>query len=235
MKKLGLVGGVGYLATLEYYKSINEEFKERLVNPPKSGANPPMVIDSLNIETAYNFVAAGDWTSFTTLFLDAINRLALVGAEFGAIGANTAHIVFDELAKSSPIPLIGIVDETCKEALRLGLKKLIIFGTDFTMKSGMYEKKCEEYGLVGIVPNEEDRQIIHNIIFPNLEAGIVIPEEKAQLLAIVNKIAKTTGADGLVLGCTELPFAIKADDTELAVLDTGAIHVRAILDMILSD
>jgi len=234
MKKLGMVGGVGYLATLEYYKSINEQFKERLENPPKSGVNPPMIIDSLNIAVAYDLVAQGDWEAFTQLFYDSILRLQKGGADFAVIGANTAHIVFDELAALSPIKLIGIVDETCKRAIELGLKKLIIFGTEFTMKSGMYEKKCRTYGIEAVVPSEEERMIIHNIIFPNLESGVVVPEEKAQLLSIANNMAERYGADGLVLGCTELPFAIKEGDLDLTLLDTGSIHVAAILDEIFS-
>jgi len=235
MKKFGLVGGVGYLATLEYYKEINEGFKTRLENPPKSGANPPMVIESINIADAYRLVQQKNWKDFTKLFSDAIHRLHGAGAEFAAIAANTAHIVFDDIQAVSPIPLVGIVDETCRRAKEQGVKKMIIFGTDFTMGSGMYEAKCEHFGIEAISPNEADRKIIHDIIFPNLESGIVIEHEKDLLLSIARKMQKEHSADALVLGCTELPFAIKNGDLETVLLDTGAIHIDAILDNIFDD
>jgi len=171
MKKFGLVGGVGYLATLDYYKKINEGFKQRLENPPKSGSNPPMVIESINIADAYSLVEQKNWQDFTTLFSDAIQRLHGAGAEFAAIAANTAHIVFDDLQATSPIPLIGIVDETCKRAKDQRIKKMIIFGTNFTMSSSMYETKCKQFGIEAIAPCEADRKIIHDIIFPNLESA----------------------------------------------------------------
>ena len=233
MKKFGLVGGVGYLATLDYYKNINEGFKARLENPPKSGSNPPIVIESINIADAYNFVQQKNWKDFAKLFSDAVCRLHGAGAEFAAIAANTAHIVFDDIQDASPIPLIGIVDETCKRAKEQGIKKMIIFGTDFTMSSGMYEEKCKQFDIEAISPNEIDRKIIHDIIFPNLESGIVLEHEKEMLLSIAKKMQKEHHADALVLGCTELPFAIKKGDLEITLLDTGAIHIDAILDMLL--
>jgi len=234
MKKFGLVGGVGYIATLEYYKSINEGFKDRLVNPPKSGSNPPMVIESINIADAYHLVQQKNWQDFTQLFRDAIHRLHDAGAEFAAIAANTAHIVFDDIQAATPIPLIGIVDETCKRAKALGVNKMIIFGTDFTMGSGMYEAKCEQFGIEAISPNEADRKTIHDIIFPNLESGVVLEHEKEVLLSIARKMQKEYNTDALVLGCTELPLAIKVGDLETVLLDTGAIHIDVILDEILA-
>jgi aspartate racemase len=167
MKKLGLVGGVGYLSTLEYYRYLNEGYQNRVSPHCVSNDNPPMVIESLNLATAYSLVERKDWKGFADLFINAIRVLENAGADFAAIAANTAHIVLEEIQAESNIPIIGIVDETCKRAIELGCNKLIIFGTGFTMNSGMYEAKCKQYGLEAIVPNEEDRQSIHNIIFPN--------------------------------------------------------------------
>ena len=234
MKKFGLVGGVGYLATMEYYKSINEGYLKRIANVPQSGSNPPMVIESLNIADAYKLVAQKNWTEFTEMFIRAIKILHGAGAEFAAIAANTAHIVFDEIQAASPIPLVSIVDETCKQAQALNVKKMVVFGTDFTMSSGMYEAKSKQYDIKAIVPNEKDRQTIHNIIFPNLESGIVLEYEKDTLLSIAEKLISEHSAEALVLGCTELPFAIKDGDLETVLLDTGAIHIDTILNGILA-
>jgi len=234
MKKFGLVGGVGYLSTLEYYRLINEGFQKRVRHQSKSGDNPPMVIESLNLAVAYGLVEKKDWKGFADLFVDAIHVLHGAGAEFAAIAANTAHIVFEEIQARSSIPVIGIVDETCKRAKSLGCRKLVVFGTGFTMKSGMYEAKCVQYGLEAVVPNEADQQAIHDIIFPNLEAGIVLEHERAAMLEIAKKLLAEHQADALVLGCTELPLAIKNDDLDTVLLDTGLIHIDAILDYMVS-
>jgi len=234
MKKLGLIGGVGYVATLEYYKMINEQFQSRTEAHKKVDANPPMTIESLNLATAYAHIENKNMTAFTQLFVDAAKNLHHAGADFAAIAANTAHIVFDEIQAQSPLPMIGIVDETCKYAQQQGFRKLIVFGTNFTMNSGMYEARAQSYGLDVFVPSGTDKQCIHDIIFPNLEAGVVLADEKAALIAIVEKLVVQHQADALVLACTELPLAIKQEDVSVPVLDTGRIHVDAILEYMIS-
>lgn len=233
MKKLGLVGGVGPVSTIEYYKGINEGYQKHLSRYSKSGENPPMLIDSLNLATAYDLSVKKDWKNFAELFINSVHSLHAAGAEFAAIAANTAHIVFDEVKAASPIPLIGIVDETCKAAQAHGCKKLLIFGTGFTMSSGMYEAKCAEYGLEGIVPDDADKKIIHDIIFPNLEAGIVLEYEKTAVLEIARKMLSEHQADALVLGCTELNLIIKDGELDTTLLDTAEIHINAILKYML--
>jgi len=234
MKKLGLVGGIGPASTIEYYKSINEGYQKSLKNPAKCGENPPMVIDSINLAVAYELVDKKDWGEFAELFVNSLHVLHAAGAEIAAITANTAHIVFDEVLSRSPIPLIGLVDETCKNAQSLGCKKVIVFGTAFTMSSKMYEDKCAKYGIEAVVPNEVDQQTIHNIIFPNLVAGIVTEHEKAAILEIAKKMLTGHKSDALILGCTELPLIIQPGDLETTLLDTTKIHIDAILDQILS-
>ena len=234
MKKLGLVGGVGPASTLEYYKSINDAYFKRLENPPKSGANPPMVIDSLNLADAYDLASKKDWKNFAELFIDSIHRLHRAGAEFGAISANTAHIVFDDIQAASPIPLLGIVDEVCKYAKSRNYKKIIVFGTAFTMSSGMYEGKCRQYGLEAFVPNEADKEAIQNIIFPHLQGGIVLEDEKAVILEIADKLLTEHQADALLLGCTELPLIIQEGDLDAPLIDTTQIHIDSILREILA-
>ena len=230
MKKLGIVGGVGYMSTLEYYRGINEGYNKRINSQSKSGEYPHMVIESLNLAHAYALVEKKDWKGFADLFIKAIRILHGAGAEFAAIAANTAHIVFDEIQAQSPIPLIGIVDETCKRAKEKGYKKLIVFGTGFTMNSGMFEAKCPQYGLEAIVPDEAEREIIHNIIFPNLEAGLVLENERETMLGVAKKMLAQHKACALVLGCTELSLVFKEGDLDTPLLDTGLIHIDAILD-----
>ena len=234
MKKFGLVGGLGPISTLEYYKSIHDLYREKVVTTGMCASNPPMVIDSLDLAVAYDLVSRKDWNTLSEWLIASIKRLHGAGAEFAAIAANTAHIVFDEIQAGSPIPITGIVDETCKFAHAKGLNKLIVFGTGFTMESGMYEKACAKVGIEAIVPSEEDQKIIHNIIFPNLEAGIALEEEKAAMLGIANKMLAAHQADALVLGCTELPLIIKEGDLDTVLIDTTQVHIEAIVREILS-
>ena len=235
MKKLGLVGGIGPASTIEYYKSINEGYQKALTNPPKSGVSLPMVIDSLDLSVAYDLVSQKDWDKFTDLFVNSIAILHKAGAQIAAITANTAHIVFDRIVQRSPIPLVGLVDETCKVAQKQGIRKVIVFGTAFTMSSGMYEAQCEKYGIEAIVPTEEDRQTIHNIIFPNLVAGIVRDEDKDTILTIARKMLKEHPGSAIVLGCTELPLIMDENELAVPLLDTTKIHIQAILEKVMEE
>ena len=232
MKKLGLVGGIGPASTIDYYKGINDGYQKSLTNPAKSGENPPMIIDSLNLAVAYNLVEKKDWENFAKLFIDSINILHNAGAEVAALSANTAHIVFDKVTAQSPIPVIGLIDETCKVAKNKGCKKVIVFGTAFTMSSGMYEEQCSKHGIEAIAPNEEQQQMIHNIIFPNLVSGIVTPEDKETILGIAKELLAQHRADAIILGCTELPLIMEPSDLDAVLLDTTKIHIDAILKYI---
>jgi len=233
MKRLGLVGGIGPASTIEYYRSINEGYNRSLENPAICGENPPLIIDSINLAVAYDLAEKKAWEPFAELFINSVRTLHLAGAEIAAITANTAHIVFDAILAQSPIPLIGLVDETCKHAQSLGCKRVIVLGTAFTMGSGMYEGKCATYGIEAIVPNETDQRTIQDIIFPNLVAGKVLEHEKAVLLEIAKRLLSEHKADALVLGCTELPLAITEKDLDTVLLDTTRIHIDSILAQIL--
>ena len=229
MKKLGLIGGIGPASTIEYYRGINEGYQKLIPNPAPCGENPEMIIDSLNLSVAYDLIDRKDWNGFVKLFVYSIYTLYNAGAEIIAIAANTAHIVIDEIRDLSPLPVVSMLDETCKYAFRINAQKLIIFGTGFTMSSGMYEKKCAEFGLEAIVPNTEEKKIIHNIIFPNLVNGIVLENDKKEILRVLNNVLLRHDADTLVLACTELPLIIKPDDVYIKIIDSTKIHIEAIL------
>lgn len=229
MKKLGIVGGIGPSSTLDYYKGINDGFKART----NGTGNPPMIIDSLDLDVAYELVDQKRWKEFTDLFVNSLQILVGGGAEFGILAANTAHIVFDDIQNRISIPLLSIVYETCKKAKEANCRKVIVFGTGFTMKSGLYTEAFKKYNIEAFVPTEEEQQAIHGIIFPNLQNGIVLPEEKEIILRIANRMLAETHADALILGCTELPFIIKEGDLDTLLLDTTKIHIEAILDYLL--
>lgn len=230
MKKLGLVGGIGPESTIDYYRGITAGYRQRLAQD----TYPQMVIDSLNLKEMYTLSSTQQWDKFADRIIDSLKNLSAAGAEFAAIGANTAHIVFDEVNSRSPVPLVSLVEATCQYAQAKGCKKVVVLGTAFTMSSGLYTDALAKFGIDAFVPDKEQQQVIHNIIFPNLQAGIVLQEEKEAMLRIASQMIKATDADALVLGCTELPLIIKEGDLDTLLLDTTQIHIEAILDYMLA-
>lgn len=229
MKKLGLVGGIGPASTVEYYKAITSKVQAAL-----GGENfPPLVIDSLNLQEVYDLVEAKQWEAFAEVFILSVQRLVKAGAELGALGANTAHIVFDEVQQASQIPLISIVDTTRKHAQSKGYKKVLLFGTAFTMSHPHYPKALASCGIETILPDARQQNQIHQIIFPNLQAGIVCPEQKKAILALAEELIRSTQAEALILACTELPLIIKPEDLDIPVIDTTQVHIEAIVNEIL--
>lgn len=230
MKKFGLVGGIGPASTLDYYKGIIDGYRA------KTGGvgYPLMIIDSLNLDEMYNLAANKNWPDFTDRLVASVETLAAGGAAFAAMAANTAHVVFDAVSARSPLPLVSIVEETCKRAQAGGCRRVIIFGTAFTMGSGLYADAFAKYGIAAFVPTAEEQQAIHNVIFPNLQEGIVLTEDKNTVLRIARRLLAAENADALILGCTELPLIIRDGDLDTLILDTTQIHIDAIVNRILA-
>lgn len=226
MKKIGLVGGIGPASTVDYYLGLIERCRAEL------GENvyPEIVIDSVSLTTATDFFAQNDFDGNAQLMLKSLADLKAAGAEIAAITANTEHIVWDKIKDFFEIPVVSIVEATADEILRKGYKRVLILGTIFTMKSGLYEKPLIERGITPIIPKDEDKEKIANLFFPNLENGIVIAEDKSKMLEIVGKIARENSADAVLLGCTELPLMIKDGDLDVPLLNTTQIHINAIFD-----
>ena len=230
MKKAGIIGGIGPASTLDYYDGIIKG-----VRKAAGGEDyPRLVISSINMTEMIGYVSAGETDKLTALLAGAVNETAAAGAEFAAIASNTPHIVFGAVQARAKLPLISIVDETCREAERAGCRRVVVLGTLFTMQSGLYTKAFEKLGIEAFVPDERGQEEVYGIIFPNLENGIVLPEEKARLLEISSKLIETYQADALVLGCTELPLAIKPGDLDTLILDTAQIHIKSIVRAILN-
>jgi aspartate racemase len=225
MKRVGIIGGLGPVSTLDYYSGIINGFRTRT----NDGNYPEIVINSVNMAQVLSYVTDEKWGSLENVLLDAIKDLANAGAEFAAIASNTPHIVFDKVQQKSVLPLISIVDATCADVQQKGCKKVIVIGTRFTMSSGLYSNAFGKYGITAIVPSEGEQLAIHDIIFPKLEDGIVVPEDKRKMLDMANGLLISNSADGLVLACTELPLMIKDGDLDTAVFNTTQIHIESIV------
>jgi aspartate racemase len=231
MKRIGIIGGLGPESTIEYYRLIIASYAERRPD----GSYPSIIINSIDLQKLRDMVEANERARMTEFLVSEIQRLARAGAECGLVAANTPHIVFDEVRRQSPIPLISIVEATCEAAKALGLKKLGLFGTRFTMQGRFYPDVFSKEGIVLAVPEEHDQAFMHDRYFGELVKGIVLPETRERLLTIVDRLKGRDGIQGLILGGTELSLILRDPTVRgIPVLDTTRIHAKAIVAEALS-
>jgi aspartate racemase len=231
MKTLGMIGGLGSESTLDYYQRIIALYRERTGNRHY----PEFVIVSVDLRKGLDFMDAKDLSGMADYLLQAIGKLARTGAEFGIISANTPHIVFDDVAPRSPIPLISIVEATRAAAKAQNLKRLGLFGTRYTMQADFYPKVFAGEGIELLVPQPHDQEYIHDKYMNELVPGKFLPETRAGLLAIVDRMNRTSDIDGVILAGTELPLILRAPEHDgIPFLDTTKIHVEAAVAEMLS-
>ncbi|MCM0081958.1 amino acid racemase [Geomonas sp. Red32] len=225
MKKIGLIGGIGPESTLDYYRRIIDAVRG------KSGglSSPEIIIYSANLNEALSIMQANELDRLVGWLLVKIEALASTGADFAAITANTPHMVFDQVAARSPLPLISIVEATCETAKNQGLRRVGLMGTGFTMRADFFPKTFRSQGLELIVPSPEDQDIIHEKLFTEIELGIIRDETREELLTICRNMIERDGIDSLILGCTELPLILPDEAYGIPFLNTTAIHVDRIV------
>jgi aspartate racemase len=231
MKTLGMIGGLGPESTLDYYQKIIALYRERTGD----GSYPQFIINSIDLRKGLAFMEAGDLAGMADYLLQAIGTLVRAGADFGLISANTPHIVFDEVASKSPIPLISIVEATCAAAKARKLQRLALFGTRYTMQASFYPKVFSHEGIELLVPEADDQKYIHDKYFSELVPGKFLPETRAGLLAIVDRMKGKSDIDGVILAGTELPLILSdAGHNGIQFLNTTKIHVEAAVTEMLS-
>ena len=231
MKTLGIIGGLGPESTVDYYQRIIALFRERTGNRHY----PEFVIVSVDLRKGLDFMESNDLSGMADYLLQAIGILARASANFGLISANTPHIVFDEVASQSPIPLISIVEATCAAAKARELKRLALFGTRYTMQASFYRKVFSREGIELLVPEPNDQNWMHDKYFSELVPGIFLPETRAGLIAIVDRIKAKSDIDGVILAGTELPLILcDPHRNGIPFLDTTKIHVEMAVDEMLS-
>jgi aspartate racemase len=231
MKTAGIIGGIGPESTVEYYRLMIAAYREQR----NDGSYPSVIINSIDVKKLLDLVHANEFARLVEYLAAEVEKLARAGADFGLLAANTPHIVFDEIREQSRIPLISIVEATRDAAQALGLKKLGLFGTRFTMQGRFYPEVFSQAGIALVAPNQHEQSYIHDKYLGELVHGIILPETREGLLAIVNRLKERDGIDGLILGGTELPLILRdAGASCIPFLDTTKIHVERAVAQLLS-
>ncbi len=227
MKKPGLIGGIGPESTVEYYRLILRKYREKL----GTREYPEILINSINMTAMLELVFTGRLDELVDLMTASVLDLEKAGADFAAITSNTPHIVFDEIMKKVKIPVISIVEETCKSAGNSKIKKAALFGTKSTMTAGFYNRTAKKYGIEIITPDDDTIDYIHDRYMNELVFNRILPETKSKLVQIAEEMRRSQGIHGLILGGTELPLILRQEDfEEIKLFDTTSIHVESIIN-----
>ena len=230
MKTLGLIGGTTWVSTVDYYKYINQLTNERLGGM----SSAKILLYSVRYEGVKAMADAGDWESFGDFFSDIALNLEKAGAEAIVLCANTTHIVAEKVEQNISIPVIYITDATALEIQRQGLQTVALLGTKFTMENDFYHQRLARYNIETLTPSDEERDFIHWSIFEELGKNIFNAETKRKYLEIIRNLNER-GAEGVILGCTEIPMLIKAEDCPIPSFDTTFLHAKAAVEYALAD
>jgi aspartate racemase len=231
MKRVGIIGGMSWESTVNYYKVMNQEVKRRLGKLHSSD----MLIYSFDFQVIEELQHKNDWSALSDKMVGAAKDLASANADFIIIATNTMHKLAPDIIRDVNIPLLHIADATAEAIKAQNVSKVALLGTKFTMEGKFYRDKLElDYGIEVLVPDEIDREYIHQIIYNELCLGEINEVSRASFIKIINKM-KNKGAQGVVLGCTEIPLLITNETSPLPVFDTATIHAKAAVNYALME
>ena len=222
MKPIGLIGGLTYVSTIEYYRYLNELTNEKLGDAEAA----KIIMYSVNFGDIKVLTEAGDWDGISVMMRDAAKKIENAGAACLLLGANTMHKIFDEIQAAIKIPIIHVAEAVAKEIRRAGLRKVGLLGTRFTMQEAFYSDHLTKLGIETIIPGQDDVEFINYTIYYEFSKNIFSDETKAAYLDIISKL-KQRGAEGIIMGCTEIPSLINQSDCDLPLFDTVKIHSAA--------
>ena len=228
MKPIGLIGGLTYVSTLEYYRYLNELANEKL----GGSESVEIIMHSVNFGEIKKLTEAGDWKSISVIICKAAQTIEAGGAGCLLIGANTMHKIADEVQAAVKIPVIHIAAAVAKEILKKGMKKVALLGTRYTMQLGFYADHLANYGIETIIPEQLDIDFINHTIYNEFSKNIFLPATKDGYLKVISKL-RENGAEGIILGCTEIPILLKQSDCDILLFDTAKIHSGAGVDHVL--
>lgn len=219
MKTIGLIGGMSWESSLEYYRLLNEEVKKR-----RGGLySAKCILNSLNFEEIEICQRNGEWQKAAEILAEAARSLEVAGADFVLLCTNTMHKVANEIQASITIPLLHIADVTAEEVLSKGIKTIGLLGTKYTMEQDFYKSRIEAQGITCLVPQKDDRETVNRVIYEELCLGKIIEESRAEYKRIIQDLVQQ-GAEGIILGCTEIGLLVKAEDASVPLFDTTLLH-----------
>jgi aspartate racemase len=230
MKTIGMLGGMSWESSIEYYRMINETVRDKLGGLHSAKC----LMYSVDFDEIEILQQQGRWDDATQFMVDAAQRVERGGADFLIICTNTMHLMADNVQANIDIPLLHIADATAEKIRSQGLQKIGLLGTKYTMEGDFYRGRLgKKHGLTVLLPNETDRQIVHDVIYNELVIGKILSESKSQFRRIIAHLV-TRGAEGIILGCTEIGLLVKAADSSVPTFDTARIHAIAAVEYALT-
>jgi aspartate racemase len=231
MKTIGMIGGMSWESSIEYYRIINQTVREKL-GGLHSAKSIMVSVEFAEIEALQN---QNRWDELASIMIEAARSLERGGAEFVIICTNTMHKLYDQVQNKIKIPMLNIADAAAEKIKADGIDKIALLGTRFTMAEDFYKGRLvDKYGLDVIIPSSEQMEIVHRVIYDELCAGIIKPDSKKKYVEIIQGLA-AEGAEGVILGCTEIGLLVKQGDSPVPLFDTTEIHARAAVDCALAD
>lgn len=223
MKTIGLIGGMSWESSLEYYRIINQKVREELGGLHSAQS----LMYSVDFEPIMKLQHDDNWEELTQIMIEAAKRLEKGGAELIVICTNTMHKMAEDVERNINLPLIHIADSAAKAIKSKGIKKVGLLGTKFTMEQDFYKKRlAEKYDIEVVIPNDEDREVVHKIIYNELCLGDIKKTSKNEYIRIIDDLVQN-GAEGVILGCTEIPLLVKQHDVSIPIFDTTTIHAES--------
>lgn len=230
MRRIGILGGMSWESSAEYYRLINEGVAERLGGYHSAD----LVMVSLDFDSIERMQRESRWDDAAHVLAEAAQRCERAGAQALVLATNTMHLVFEKLEQATTAPWIHIADPTARAAKTAGAHVVGLLGTAFTMEQPFYRKRLEDrYGLEVVVPEAEDRELVHRVIFDELVKGVVRRESRAAYTRVAGRLVDK-GAQAVILGCTEIGMLLKSEDVPVPALDTTALHAAAAVELALS-
>jgi aspartate racemase len=228
MKTIGLIGGMTWVSTLEYYRIINETVKKKLGGAHSANC----ILHSVDFDE-FILQNVGYWDVLADALIGIAKKLEAAGADFIIVCANTMHIIADDIQNNVNIPLLNIIDATAERIVEEDLEKVGLLGTKYTMEEDFFKTRLRKnFNIETIIPGEEEREIIHNVIINELAYEIFLKSSREKYVKIIDNLI-SNGAEAIILGCTEIPLLIGEDDVDIRVFDTTTIHAKAAVDFAL--
>jgi aspartate racemase len=229
MKTIGLVGGLTWHSSVDYYRYINQLVNQRLGGDEAA----KMILNSVNYGSIKKLTQAGNWDGIADIIIHAARQTVVAGADCILLGANTMHHIADRVEDAISVPLIHIADATARSILEKKITTVALLGTKYTMQMEFYRERLARHGIQALIPDTVTAEFINRSIYEELGKGIFRPETKQEYLRVIKEL-RDQGAGGVILGCTEIPLLIKQEDVDIPVFDTTYLHAKAAVDFALT-